>query len=139
MRRGVTLLEIAVVIALIALISVISTPALLRRLDRGKVRHATNEVIAALSVARSTAVAREQAVSVTFDSVRSAVTLTVAGDTLLDRMLGAVYGIELRSNRDSLAYGPTGLGHGAANQSVVIARGATADTVIISRLGRVRH
>jgi prepilin-type N-terminal cleavage/methylation domain-containing protein len=139
MRRGLTLLEIAVVIAIIALITAIATPALLRRLDRTKVRHATADIIMALGVARSTAVAREAPVAVTFDSLRSAVTVTVAGDTILDRMLGAVYGVDLRSNRDSLAYGPTGLGHGAANQSVVVARGAARDTVVISRLGRVRY
>ena len=139
MRRGVTLLEITVVIALIALIGAIATPALLRRLDRGKVRHARTEIVTALSLARSTAVAREAAVSVTFDSARAALTITIAGDTLVDRPLGAIYGIELRSNRDSLAYGPTGLGYGAANQSVVISRGTASDTVVISRLGRVRY
>jgi hypothetical protein len=78
-------------------------------------------------------------VSVTFDSARAALTITIASDTLVDRPLGAIYGIELRSNRDSLAYGPTGLGYGAANQSVVISRGAASDTVVISRLGRVRY
>ena len=139
MRRGLTLLEIAIVIAIVAVIGAIATPALLRRLDRGKVRHATSEILSTLSLARSTAVAREAPVTVTFDSVRSTVTVAADADTLLSRMLGAIYGIALRSNRDSLVYGPTGLGYGAANQSVVITRGTAADTVVISRLGRVRH
>jgi hypothetical protein len=31
------------------------------------------------------------------------------------------------------------LGFGAANQSILVERGAAVDTVVISRLGRVRH
>ncbi len=139
MRRAMTLLEVTVVLFVIALISAIGTPALLRRLDRARVRHATNEVISALALARTTAVAREAYVAVLFDASRAAVTVAERSDTLLDRHLGDIYGVDLRSNRDSTTYAPTGLGFGAANQSVVIGRGAVADTVIISRLGRVRH
>ena len=139
MRRGLTLLEITIVIAIIALVAAIATPALLHRLDRARVRHATGELLGALGLARSTAVARESAVTVSFDSVRAAVTVAAGADTLVTRMLGAIYGVGVRSNRDSLVYGPTGLGFGAANQSVVITRGGAADTVIVSRLGRVRH
>jgi len=139
MRRGLTLTEVAVVAAIIVLIGAIGTPALLRRLDRSKVRHVTSEVVSALALARTTAVARETRVSVIFDSTRSAIIVAVGRDTLIARMLGDVYGVELRSNRDSTVYGPTGLGYGAANQSVIIRRGAAVDTVVISRLGRVRY
>ena len=139
MRRGLTLLEITIVIAIIALVGAIATPALLHRLDRARVRHATSEILATLGLARSTALARGSPVTVTFDSARATVTVAAGADTLITRMLGAIYGVGLRSNRDSLVYGPTGLGFGAANQSVVVSRGGAADTVIISRLGRVRH
>lgn len=139
MRRGLTLIEVTVVVAIIALIGAIGTPALLRRLDRSKVRHATSEIVSALALARTTAVAQEARVSVIFDSTRSAIVVTVGEDTLVARNLGDVYGVHLRSNRDSTVYGPTGLGYGAANQSVIIRRGSAVDTVVISRLGRVRH
>ena len=132
-------MEVAVVAAIIVLIGAIATPVLLRRLDRTKVRHVTSEVVSALALARTTAVARETRVSVIFDSTRSAIIVAVGQDTLIERMLGDVYGVELRSNRDSTVYGPTGLGYGAANQSVIIRRGSAVDTVVISRLGRVRH
>src|SRR5687768_11160079 len=137
MRRGLTLIESAVVVAIIALLCGIGTPELLRRLDRIKVRHAAEEIVAALALARTTAVARETRVSVLFDPTRAAIVVTAAEDTLVARTLGDIYGIELRSNRDSTTYGPTGLGYGAANQSVIIRRGAALDTVVISRLGRV--
>lgn len=132
-------MEVAVVAAIIVLIGAIGTPVLLRRLDRSKVRHVTSEVVSALALARTTAVARETRVSVIFDSARSALIVAVGQDTLIARMLGDVYGVEIRSNRDSTVYGPTGLGYGAANQSVIIRRGSAVDTVVISRLGRVRH
>ena len=139
MRRGLTLLEITIVVAIVALVAAIATPGLLRRLDRSSVRHATTEILGTLSLARSTAVARESYVTVTFDSVRSCITVAVEGDTLVARMLGAIYGVTIRSNRDSLVYGASGLGFGASNQSVVISRRSAVDTVVISRLGRVRH
>ena len=139
MRQGLTLLEITIVIAIIALVGAIATPALLHRLDRARVRHATSEILGTLGLARSMAVARESPVTVTFDSARATVTVADGADTLVSRMLGAIYGVGIRSNRDSLVYGPTGLGFGAANQSVVVTRGSASDTVIISRLGRVRH
>jgi prepilin-type N-terminal cleavage/methylation domain-containing protein len=139
MRRGVTLMEVAVVVAIIAIISAIVTPLLLRRLDRSKVRHATTEIVTALALARTTAIARETRVAVIFDGARAEVVTVAGADTLVRRMLGDIYGVELRSNRDSTVYGPTGLGYGAANLSVIIGRGDAADTVVISRLGRVRH
>ena len=139
MRRGVTLLELAVVAVLIALISAIATPVILRRLDRSKVRHASSEIVAALGLARTTAVAREQFASLLIDGARGTILIVSGNDTLLARSLRDIYGVELQSNRDSSTYGPTGLGFGAANQSIVVARGGAVDTVVISRLGRVRH
>ena len=132
-------MEVAVVLAIIAVVGAIATPALLRRLDRTRVRHAAGEIVSGLALARTTAVARETYVSVRFDSARSAMIIVAGSDTLLARLLGEIHGVRVRSNRDSTVYGPTGLGHGAANQSVVLRRGDAEDTVVISRLGRVRY
>jgi hypothetical protein len=52
--------------------------------------------------------------------------------------VGALYGVRLEPSRDSMAYAPSGLGWGGANLRVVVRRGAAADTVVVSRLGRVR-
>ena len=139
MRRGVTLLEVAVVVVLVALITAIATPVILRRLDRSKVRHASSEIVSALALARTTAVAREGYVTVRIDAARGAITVVTGKDTLLTRPIGEIYGVGVRSNRDSCTYGPTGLGFGAANQSILVERGSAVDTVVISRLGRVRH
>jgi hypothetical protein len=57
---------------------------------------------------------------------------------LLRRDLRSVFGVRLSASRDSMAYDARGLGLGAANLSLVIRRGAAAETVFVSRLGRVR-
>ncbi len=139
MRHGATLLELAIVLAIVGVLCAVGIPRALRFLDRARVRHATNEIVTALAVARTTAVARQAHVAVRFDAVRSSVTVMSGSDTLVSRELGAVYGVSILANRDSSGYAPTGLGYGAANQTVVIRRGVAADSVIISRLGRVRH
>ncbi len=138
MRRAFTLAELAVVLVVIGVLCAISVPWALRRIDGAHVRGARAEIVAALASARSTAVATGRHVAVRFDSTESVVLVTVGDDTLLARRLGALHGVTIASNRDSLAYAPTGLGYGAANQTVVLRRGDATDTVVIARLGRVR-
>ncbi len=138
-RRAVTVIELTVVVFLVGILCAIGVPAALRQLDRTRVRNAANEVVSALATARTMAISRGNHVAVVFDSAEARVVVAAGADTILVRAVGAVYGVALQSNRDSTAYGPTGLGYGAANQTVVVHRGAAADTVVISRLGRVRR
>ena len=138
MRRGVTLIEILVILVVVGALCGIAVPRLLRHLERTHVRHATREVVATLATARATAMARRAHVAAHFDVSRSTVVVVVDGDTIAVRAIGDVHGVRLHSNRDSTAYGPDGLGYGAANQTVVISRGRASDSVVISRLGRVR-
>ena len=49
------------------------------------------------------------------------------------------HGVRLGATRLELRYTPNGLGYGASNTRLTIGRGRSADTVIVSRLGRVRH
>ncbi len=139
MRRGITLFEIGVVLVIVGVLCAMAVPDLLRLMDRTRVRHAANEIVTTLALARATAVAREVRVAARFDPVRSTVVVASGGDTIVARDLGAIYGISLQSNRDSVVYGPTGVGYGAANQTVVLRRGRAVDSLIISRLGRVRR
>ena len=139
MRRGITLIELTLVLVIIGVLCALGVPKLLRFIDRSRVRHATNEIVSALAMARTGALARQAHVTVLFDPDRSSVTVTAGADTIVDRELGVVYGVAVRSNRDSTVYGPTGLGYGAANQTVIVRRGSAEDSVVISRLGRVRR
>ena len=138
MRRAHTLAELVVILVIVGIICAIAFPRLLRDTDRARVRGATREVVNALAAARAAAVARGRHVGIRFDPARSTVLVTSGEDTILRRDLEAIHGVTITSNRDSLAYAPTGLGYGAANQTVVLRRGDAVDTVVISRLGRVR-
>lgn len=139
MRRGTTLMEIVIVLVIIGAVCAIGVPRLLAHMDRTRVRHASTELVAVLALARTSAVARNEHVTAHFDAARATITVSAGRDTILTRALGDIHGIRLRSNRDSTVYGPAGLGYGAANQTVIVQRGNAVDSIVISRLGRVRR
>jgi hypothetical protein len=65
--------------------------------------------------------------------------VTVATDTVRRARVGAEHEVTLSSNRGSMSYSATGLGYGAANLSLVVRKRSAMDTIVVSRLGRVRH
>ncbi len=139
MRHGTTLIEIMAVLVLISLLLLISIPRLGRGRDSVAVRSAREQVVSALAVARSRAIFGSRTVAVRFDTLASRVLLLAAADTELVRDVGQEFGVAMVASRDSIAYGPTGRGYGAANTRIILARGAAAETVTVSRLGRVRR
>jgi hypothetical protein len=76
--------------------------------------------------------------AVRLDADRASVPVHAGADTALRRPLAAAHGVTLATTRDSAAYAPSGLGFGASNLSAVLRRGGVAETVVVSRLGRVR-
>ena len=137
-ERGTTLVELALVLALIGIMAAVAVPALGRRRDRVAVRHAAQLLTDALAVARDVALAGAAPVAVELDEATAAITVRSAADTIERHELGALLGVALQTSRDSMAYGPDGLGVGAANLTAILGRGAAAETVVVSRLGRVR-
>lgn len=135
---GTTLLELALVVALIGIVTAIAVPALGRRRDRVAVLEAARILADALAVARDIALSGAAPVAVRLGETGATVTVTAAADTIERHALGTLLGVSLRATRDSLAYGPDGLGVGAANLTAIVARGSAADTLVVSRLGRVR-
>ena len=135
---GHTLVEVVVVLCLIGLVTVPVVHALATQLDRLAVRSAVAEAAGALARARDEALARRTLVAVLVDERSATVTLRVGGQALSHHALGHAHGVTLASTRDSIAFDPRGLGYGAANLTLVARRGAAADTLVVSRLGRVR-
>jgi Tfp pilus assembly protein FimT len=130
--------ELVAVLALTAIILGIAIPRVREVAERAAVRGAVADVVTTLSTARQLAVSNGGAVAVSIDAGAGTIRVLRDGDTVMTRTIGTTFGVTLRSSRDSLAYDGRGLGSGAANLTFVVQRGITADTVVVSRLGRVR-
>lgn len=137
-RRGFTLAELVVTTTVIGLMATVGLPKGARLLDHLRVRQAAHEVWAALSLGRSAAIHRAGYTRVIIDETGGTIHLRHDADTLRRWPVGPAHGVTLRASRDTLTFAPTGLGYGASNTTIVVSRGARADTLVMSRLGRVR-
>lgn len=135
---GYTLLEQLVVLSLVTILLAIAAPRLASALDQSAVRNARMQLTAALSAARGSAQSRSERVSVAMDSTAGLVRILAGADTLLVRPLSAELGVVFAATRDTITYGASGRGYGAANSTIVLSRGAAAETVFVARLGRAR-
>jgi prepilin-type N-terminal cleavage/methylation domain-containing protein len=139
MRAGVTLPEISAVLAILAVIAGFALPRFSLLRDRVATDAAATATVALLASARHAAVRRGSVTAVSFDTASGTVTIAAGADTIERRALGAVHGVRLAVTRDSIAYAPNGMGYGAANTRLILRRGASADTLFVSRLGRTRR
>jgi Tfp pilus assembly protein FimT len=136
--RGTTTVELLVVLVIVSLMLVLGLPRLRGILDRVAVRGAATDAMAAFATARHLAIRRGTRVAVTIDEARATIRVVTRGDTTL-RALGEIHGVRLEATRDSMAYTPVGLGYGGSNLRLVLRRGRAAESVYVSRLGRVRR
>jgi hypothetical protein len=127
---------IAVVVA--GILASIAVGASARLADTLATRGAARELRAALATTRHVAVLRGTRAALALDTARAVATVRVVAETALVRPLGALYGVRLSASRDSVTYRADGLGWGVANARLVVRRGSAAETVTVSRLGRVR-
>ena len=138
MRKGYSLLEQLVVLAVMTILLTLVGPRTLTALDQRAVRNARMQIVSALSAARGSAQSRAERVSVAMDSAAGLFRILAGADTLLVRPLRAELGVVLATSRDSVTFGASGRGYGAANSTIVLSRGAAAETVFVARLGRAR-
>ena len=138
MRKGFTLLEQLVVLAVMTILLTLVAPRTLSALDRTAVRNARRELVSALGSARSSAQSRSERVSVAMDSNAGLLRILAGADTLLVRPLRAELGVAFAASRDTVTYGASGRGYGAANSTIALSRGSAAETVFVARLGRAR-
>lgn len=137
-RRGATLIEqlwVLVLTGSLAALAMTSGGTLFAALD---VAMAAQETADLLALARDHAIATGDRTAVRFDEAGARVVVHVGRDTIA---VGDFHGsgLTLEATRDSLSYAPTGLGVGAANLRLVLMRSARADTITVSRLGRVQR
>ena len=139
MRRAFSAIELTIVIGVVSVLSAIAMPGMTKLLDHMRVRAAVTQIESLFGAARHIAIARGSMASVEIDTVAQTISVTLDGDTLRRGDIGGEHGVQLSTNRSSMAYSPTGIGYGAANLSVVVRKSPVADTIVVSRLGRVRH
>ncbi|HEV7837226.1 MAG TPA: prepilin-type N-terminal cleavage/methylation domain-containing protein [Gemmatimonadaceae bacterium] len=139
MRRAFTLVEITVTLCILSILSAIAIPRTARILDGIHVRGAVIEIESLFSTARHIAIARGGQTTVEIDTAARAIHVSAEGARLRDANIGADHDVSLSATRSGMSYSATGMGYGAANLSVVVRRNAYADTVFVSRLGRLRH
>lgn len=139
MRRAFTFIELAVTLCILSILLAIAIPWAGEVLDRVKVYGAAVEIESMFSAARHIAIARAAQATVEIDTVARSINVSVGGDTVRKREIGAAHDVSLSASRARMSYSATGMGYGAANLSVVVRRNSSVDTVFVSRLGRVRH
>ena len=137
-RPALTLLELIIVLMIIGLLSIIAVRETWHYLDRIAARSALAEAAEVIQQARDEALARHAVVSVRIDTARAELALRERGSALALHALGHAHRVTLSSTRDSLAFDVRGLGYGASNLTLIVRRGRAAETLVVSRLGRVR-
>jgi prepilin-type N-terminal cleavage/methylation domain-containing protein len=139
MRHAFTLVEVTVTLCILSILSAIAIPHAEKFLDGIRVRSAVIEIESLFSTARHIAIARGAQTTVEIDTAARAIYVSAGGARLRDARIGVDHDVRLSATRSDMSYSATGMGYGAANLSVVVRRNAFADTVFVSRLGRLRH
>jgi len=141
MPRGYSLLELAVVLAIVGLVMGITLPRFGDLLDGIAVERAASELTTALAAARNGAVVRgtRARLCIAADSLR----IDEWGDRGWERALRwpgpAAHGVAVSASNPTVTFDPRGFGLGLANTRVVLWRGSQSTTITTSRVGRVKR
>ena len=135
---GYSILELTVVLAVLAILAAFAAPRYAALRDSVAVRSARTDLVQSILAARQNALATRQNTAAVVDTSSGWVLVRSSGQTLFRHDLTLSYGVRLGSNRDSMVYDARGLGYGATNLSIIVRRGSVVDTIVISRLGRLR-
>ena len=138
MRRGLTLAELILTCTFVGLVTGIALPRVGDALDRIRITQAGHEVAGALTIGRAAAIRRGDYARVIVDEPRGSIRVEVGRDTLFHRALRDLHRVSLRASKDTVTYAPSGMGYGVSNSTIVVLLAQRAETVTVSRLGRMR-
>lgn len=141
MRRGHSLLELLVVLALLGLAVTLATPVVGDFLDWVAADGAAHDVAVALSVTRQTALNRGTLARLRISSDSLVVDLRDTGAWVpWRRFTGpASRGVSLTASNPEVVFSPLGMGWGASNTTITLLRGARSERITTSRVGRVKR
>lgn len=138
MRNAHTLWELLAALTIVGTLAAIAAPPAVRSRDRATARAAATTLRSTLASARDASLAHASVALVVVDATLATVTVIVDRDTVLRHALMGDFRSRLTASRDTIRFGPTGRAFGASNTTLVIRAGAAAETVTVSRVGRVR-
>ncbi len=108
-------------------------------LDRIEARNAVRDAGALVARARDEAMAQQTPVTFRVDTLAGSVYLASRYGPIARAPLAAAHGVTVSTSRDSITFDVRGLGYGAANLTLVVRRGGAAESLVTSRLGRLRY
>lgn len=138
-RRGSTLVEQLVALTLLGILLAVAVKSSAYLADRAATRAAGRDAADAFAAARDQAIATNARTAVRVSEQNGTLAVHRGTDTLMRLHLGAQHRVNVHATRDSMAYSSLGLGWGAANLRLILTRGAAAETLTVSRLGRVKR
>ena len=140
MRRGFTLVETLLVIAIMAIVTAAAGPRLGSLLDRQRVSAAASAIVDAHTRARIRAVleSRVTLLDVRADSIILSVSVPGGSTPVWSAPGPATHGVTLTAPSRSVTFAPTGIAMGVSNVTFTLTRGTATKRVVVSRLGRVR-
>lgn len=141
MRRGMTLIEVLVVLAILGLLSLLGLPSLRALADRVAVDRAARAIVAAHTRARLLAATEHRIVllTVSAESLVVRARRTPADTVERWRHTGpALDGVTGRGLPHRVMVAPSGIAFGLANNTYTLTRGSVRRQVVVSRYGRIQ-
>ena len=138
MRRGFSLTELMLVLAVTGLLLGIAVPHLTTVIDQIEVRSAATHLVTAHQRARMMAVARGQILVLTITPTLVDIRARGGAGALWSEAGPGATRVALQGPTRQFTFSPEGLTLGLSNATLRLSRGDASRTVVISRLGRAR-
>lgn len=138
-RSGTTLAELLIALVIISIVGAFGMATSQRTAARRAVLSAGREAEAAFATATRNAIATSRPTAIRLNAATHELIVYAGSDTIQRLQPEARHGVTFTSTRDSMAYDANGLGVGAANLTLRLIREPAAETLVVSRLGRVRR
>ncbi|HEX3234731.1 MAG TPA: GspH/FimT family pseudopilin [Gemmatimonadales bacterium] len=138
MRRGITLIELLLVLIVTGLLSAIALPRFATLADDLAVEAAARHLVGAHRRARMIAILESRPVVLTIAPDSLVIRLGSAGPQSWRASGPVADGVALAGGAKQIVFSPVGVTAGLSNASFQLTRGGASRTVVVSRLGRVR-
>jgi prepilin-type N-terminal cleavage/methylation domain-containing protein len=138
MRRGSSLLELLLALAIAGLLLGIALPRFGLFRDQLAVGEEAGRIAAAHRRARITAILESRAVVLTISPDSLTISTDIDSGTTWVQPGPSAQGVTLAGGSRQLTFSPVGITTGLSNSTFRLSRGAASRTVVVSRLGRLR-